>query len=542
MTRSRIALATLLLIAIGAAWIALREKRVEPAVAATQCSSRTSDDSVAPVVSTSVASAGDSQSAVLDSEHESASHETVRFEPPKTAPTATLVYGYLRPAEGHTLVDAAVVLIDRFGERQIVHCGADGAYSISGVSPGRYWLSSGSVRNGDAHLELALDGSTEEKRVDLQLVLPPQLVVRAIDRDGKPWSSGIAGFRLGLKFVATEEPPGPWLEDLTSSAYDPYGVGKFYPNQEMQAEGTGDAQGILVLDREPPLYVSAVSYQRVVATKRIEPGQSEVQFVLDRDAPELRPGSLRMRFVDAETHAEVEANTLMLEGRGMMALKKQGNDYHAASLAPGWYRVRVAARGYEALGRRVRIDPGAETDLGDVALEHEQWISGTVLDPGGNPTTMELWWRAYDREKGPAPMMGHIVSVTSSTDGTFRIPGLSRGLYVVNTSSRESTPYAEWSKVVDTSSGPVENLRVELKRGVPLVLRSSDQESARPWRYKVTDSVGNTIKSGRLWSFGPLKDLLAPGICSLDVRPDERSEPKRIPLTIASDPIEIAIP
>jgi hypothetical protein len=302
--------------------------------------------------------------------------------------------------------------------------------------------------------------------------------------------------------------------------------------------------GTLTLDKAPPVYVSLVTYQRVVATKHVDAGQSEVIFVLDHDSPALKTCSVRARFVDAETRAPVEVKSVQLDaGSGSRRLPKHdSNAYEAAGLAPGWYRIQAIAHGYEWLRRRVRLEPGADLDLGEIALEHEQWISGTIVDPDGKAAVMNFDWSEYDREKGPAPIMGTVYVIKSKDDGSFRVGGLSRGLYLLRTSSRESTPYAQWSKVIDTTCGPVENLRIQLARGVPLVLRASDPENWMSVRFKILDESGFVVRMSRLWTADPFKLLLAPGRYTLEVSVDGVAESKRIPITIATERIELAIP
>ena len=540
MNRTRmIAVAIALGSVVAAVWLGLRERSVEPAVFLAHGAAE--EPHTSPPVPLALPRAAERASDAIH-DAQTHAHGTEQDGPaptPSREPPSHVLYGYLRPAKGRTaLVDGAVVLYDQLGERQIAHCGADGAYSFSGLAPGGYSLSSRSPVNGSVRVDVDLDTSVAEKRVDLQLVLPPEVHVIVKDSNGKPLE-----MMPRLAAVATAERPGEWLDEFNGHPGETFGVGSFRWKDD--GRGPPDAEiGTLMLDREPPVYASIVTYQHVVATQRIEPRQSNVEFVLERNSPALQKGSLRVRFVDAETHAVVEAEHMMLHGGAGWSVPREGDAFHVQNLPPGQYQIQAFARGYERLGRRVRVSPGVETDLGDVALERGLSISGTVVDPDGRGCEMQVSWNEYDRETGEMPNMGTTMVVRSHGDGEFKIVGLSRGLYIVRTIStdREHDPFVDWSKVIDTSAGSVESVRIELVRGVPLVLRASDPEHWKSVRFKILAAASGDARVRRLWSFDPQRILLAPGSYAIEVRADEHAEPKRIPVTIARDPVELAIP
>jgi hypothetical protein len=544
MNRARLIIAAIALgSVVAAAWLVLREKNVEPAVSLAHGAAE--EPRATPPIALAVPSSPEHASVSIrdaPSPARAVEQDAPATTAPREPPTHVL-YGYVRPAQGRTaVVDGAVVLHDPLGERQIAHCGEDGAYSFSGLAPGRYSLSSRSPGNGSARVDVDVDASSTEKRVDLQLVMPPRVLVKATDREGKPFEAHIVGLFMRLTAIATEQPPAGWLDDFSGTADGPYGAARFEPSWEANHNEPDEVLGTLSLEQPPPVYVSVVAYQRVLATKRIEPGVTEVTFVLDGNSPLIRPGSLRARFVDADTQVPIEEAQVTFEGMGGRRAAKEGDAYRATNLPPGLYEVQVFARGYERLDRRTRVTPGAEIDLGDVPLEHEQWISGTVVDAEGHGCEQQLCWDEYDRETGVARSLGTIYVVRSKSDGSFRIAKLSRRLYLVRTMSYGESSYADWSKLIDTSKGPVENVRVELVRGVPLVVRASDPEDWRSVRFKILDGSGSQVHAPQLWGTDPQKILLAPGVYTIEVRADEHAEAKRILVTIASEPVPLAIP
>jgi hypothetical protein len=460
--------------------------------------------------------------------------------PDTRAPSESLLlYGFIRPAASREqfVDEVSVQLMNSFGERQMGKSGADGAYSFSGLAPGHYWVGSWSPRNGAVHVQVDLDANVPEKRLDLQLVLGsrPELLVKVIGRDHEPITD------LHVCAVATREQPGEWLDEFDGTS-NPYGVGRFaWAGTTFESAIPSGYIGRLELDSEPPVFVSIVQYQRTIATQRAEPGQTEVVFEFDRNSPLVQPASVRFRLVDAETHALVEKPTVMLNSGGMRPLKSQEDVFRADHLEPGWYEIKVHAKGYASPDYRIRIEPGSENDLGDLALESGLWISGKVVDGTGQGVSTSLRFDKYDREHGAARVLGSIYTVRSNNDGSFKIEGLSRRAYLLTVMSGSDEPWAQCSKVFDASAGPVENARFELVHGVTLALRRS--EMTAPWvRARVLDATGFMVVSRRLTEPEPVTVRLAPGNYVIEVRTGDEGEPKRIPITIESQPMALAIP
>jgi hypothetical protein len=530
MSRSRVALVVLiaLLAAIGV-WLALRPTSLAPSFARDPATP--AGDVRAEIVELDepIASPRSSVSELAPSAAPPASSAT----PAPDATSSLLLYGFVRPPDNGALdAETGISLIDCFGRREQARAGFDGAYSFSGLQRGRYSVSAGSYSEGEARAHVDLDGSVAETRLDLKLARLPELLIKVVDREGKPIQ------QRGLVAVVTREPPGEWFDEVADRANSASGVGRFVRQGPTSRELDDACLGRILLDVAPPVCVSVLHYQRVVATQRVEVGAAEVTFVLDSDS--LGRGSLRFRFVDAEMRAPIPRAAVMINGSGSRIARPEGNGFFSGKLDPGWYEIHVTVPGYEHLNRRVRAEAGVDSDLGDLELNRELWISGSIVDEEGRGVSRDLACDPYDPEN-PARAKRVIMVTPCEKDGTFRIGGLSRGKYLVRMLGDAGT-WAESSRIIDTTSGPVENVRIQLVRGVPLAVRASDLDRWRGVSFTIFDAAGEHVLSSRLWSPEPRQILLAPGTYTFEVRTEGSSEPKRVNVTIGTQPVELALP
>lgn len=532
---SRFVLALLLALGLGTlAWLAFSGSRASPSVVATETAtaSPARDDLPAP-----------DQPALRSPAEVAPQSEPSAAEPAAVAsqapappePIAIRLHGVVRPAEGRaTLEEAqAVRVVDGAARAVRVDVGALGEYSVPGLAPGRYWVEAGSTRDGHASATVELDGTQREQRLDLQLVLPPEILVRVVDPSGAP----IGGY--DLLAVATREAPGDWLDEIQGSYNNPFGVGHFWQSGFGGSELPEGFLGRIKLDVAPPVFVSLVNYQRVVATERVEQGETEVEFVLPKDSTLLQPARLRFRPVDARTGVALPSPRAEIAGAGMRLVPAKAGAFDVPGLAPGLYELRVRANGYERLERPLRLEAGSDTDLGDLPLELELWISGTLVGPDGAGLSAQLTCTRVDPQTGEPRRTAAIYTHQSASDGSFRIGGLSRDVYALRVLGAGGSSAAT-TTVVDTTHGPVDGLRVELVAGVPLVLTASDQRW-REVRFRVLDAQEKLAHSSRLWSAAPQSVLLPPGDYTLEVTCGA-DLPRKIPVSLAREPVSLAVP
>jgi hypothetical protein len=235
--------------------------------------------------------------------------------------------------------------------------------------------------------------------------------------------------------------------------------------------------------------------------------------------------------------AELSQMTATLDGGGMRPLPK-GSTVAVEGLPPGWYQLRPNTKGLERRPIAVRIEPGVQKDLGDIVLQPEVWISGRISPFEKSKSRVGFRCEVYD----PADygvIRGSIQMSPPSDDGSFRIGGLSRGLYLLKWTDRESRSGA-WARVVDTRAGPVENLSVELVEGVPLVLNASSEDWTST-RFRVLNENGTPILTGRLRNDMPQSFKLAPADYRIEVQ-QELGNPIQRAVRIGKEPVEMTFP
>ena len=447
-----------------------------------------------------------------------------------------MLFGFVLPAAGSELPDplAVVHLIDRYGEQRRCESGQDGAYSFSDIPSGRYWIVAGAQRGGQMRLVIDLDAAVGDRRLDLQLEREHEVQVEVVDGAGEPIRD------VFLTAVATREAPGDWCE-VYGSANNPFGVGAWAHNGFAGRSFPRTVLGCVRLQLPPPLFVSVLHNQRVVATQRVELGQEIVRFVLDRGSPLLQKGRLKLRLIDAQTRQPLPGvNLQLVEGTMMQSGRTELDGTFSGAAMPGWLSLETMGGALENPELRVRIEAGVETDLGDIALEAAVSISGSVVDEHGKGMAVRIDHVVLDPTSNRPIRSGVNFAARSSADGTFRISGLGRRLYRLNVDVKDGE-YARASVLVDARAGSVEGVRMELRVGTPLFLSSSDQRWSEI-TFDIIDAHGTLVLSSSSWGPEPRKILLAPGQYAIDVRVGERGEPVRREFTIDAQPVELSLP
>lgn len=479
--------------------------------------------------------ASPSRSAALDAPAETGGSSPVVPTPQRTAtsdavnatpenpaaPAASTItlYGYVRPDPRRSaLLDesVAVVVTNALGVRWIVKCARDGAYSLTGLAPGEYWLSASSTLDGSGRARAHLAPGTEAQLVDVALKLERDVWIKVVDAQGAPVK--FRGVRAVA--VATRERPAKFFDSVRGSLNERFGVGNFWDNGYASEKRPPEYFGRVVLQVDPPVWISLLNRQFVIDSVRIEPDQTEVVFVVERGSRLLRAGSLRARFVEAGTKAPLSGGSFQIDAG---STDTGGLDEHGAlessDVAPGHVVLRVHKHGLASTELRLRLEPGEVRDLGEIEVEAETWIQGTVHGPDGLDVGANVECMTADAGTGELLPQDGSFNWSTNHEGSFRIGGLSRHLYRVTVRPRDER-LARSSKLVDLRSGVgVDGLRFDLVPAVPLVI-SADESNWVDIEYTLRDERGEFVLRSRVWQAEPFPLPLAPGRYTLQCERD----------------------
>lgn len=477
-----------------------------------------------------------SRAAVESNTSSQASHASIAAPTlDAAAHTSILLYGFVRPVVGSDKLALPVhlKLTDQLGEVRETDAGADGAYSFEGLSTGRHWLFAQATSGGKARTTVDLNAASAERRLDIQLTPELDILVSVVDSAGNPIP------KLPLIAVATLEAPGEWLDEISGSSNNRFGFGDWKAEAHTEEFDVPEVIGRIRLVMPPPLFVSLLQQQRVVATQRVAAEQRSVRFVLDPANSLLGKSTLRFRLIDAESRAplpEIHFRLLSSTYWGMTGL----DGSFSGTAWPGWTSLRIFSAKYGSPELSRRVEAGVDTDFGDIPLSSACSISGQVVDGGGTGKPGIVFYADAASLLRSAPGSPSI-AVGVAKDGSFRIDGLSRNRYRLRFVPEETYAFGSSVVEVDLQAGSVENVKIKVERGTPLVVSATDER----WplvHFDVIDAKGVTMFTSQLFGPEPQKIPLAPGQYEMEVRIRGVVEGERRKITIADDPVELSLP
>jgi len=340
-----------------------------------------------------------------------------------------VLYGKVLDGERHVARahEGHVSLLSAAGESRYTGVSAAGDYSLAGLAPGAWTLSWGAAgyRGESAQLELGADAPIVRRDLNLQKAVV--LAVWIVTPSGEPFNVALsARGKLHSQNpvrpvpIATLEAPGETIP-VQDAREERYGVGSYDDYQALAVEA---GTGVLVLDVDLPVFVSLVAGPHVVATQRVQPGATEVRFVLDPDALLALQAMVRARFVAAETGEPLSG---VIDSENEASTVRDG--VWEAVLTPGVHDFAFEAHGRARFPLHLTLEAGQELDLGELRVPSGLEIDGRLLDDAGQPVSGIIEFGTVD-ERGVARFdTGRSLFV--GADGRFGIDGLLPAHYVL---------------------------------------------------------------------------------------------------------------
>jgi hypothetical protein len=445
-------------------------------------------------------------------------------------PQLTLVFGRVLPPRGEeTFAEApSCGLHDETGTRRKVECAEDGAFAISGVAAGRYWLHAGDPTGAAGCVEFELAVGVEQREINVTLERPWSVEVRVRSTDGRELKA------LWSLVVATLEPLEEWFHEPSGSSSNPYGVGSFRPARLGQAEPGTDVRGTLLIKVESPVWVHLVYGHRVLARQRISPPQSVVEFVVDPEDPAAQSPTLRGRLLDAETGEPLGSVQVMVvcQAAGLHKTDGDGRFEVSGLLVPGFCRVSMRGTGY-AWDQLLKLEPGVDTDLGDIRVERGLSIEGKVFGALGSERNRTVRYEELDELSGELVWNGMRTIARIEADGSFKIGALLPRRYQLTIEGGGDT--ARQRHVVDLRNGSITGLEYVLQRASTLSV-VLDLPGRRLEELEIRDDSGALVMAPKLRPGPPQAFKLAPGSYTLKLGDVERS------VVLGSEPLLVRMP
>lgn len=448
-------------------------------------------------------------------------------------PVGVLLTGTLRLRDGRPAEASVTLSLDKV--RKTASASADGSYAVVGLQPGEWQVALQGQSVVDAKATLILTDEAVQRH-DFELDASYAVAVRIVTADGQDATRALrrALPQWGDYSVAGQRDRFP--ERLAPTDYGVVFVGDAKWRGEMNP--VDGAAGTLHLT-SLPAHVALLQRHLVLEQKLVQPGATQVEFVVDVEALKELAGSATVRVIDAVTgeplgKARVSMHTSN-RGGGGAPVDAEGRVV-LEGLSPGLLRCEVNAAEHEAMSMTVQVKVGERLDLGDVRLGPLVPFTGTLLDADGKPgSAASVTWTDLKWRTGPTAFVTNR-SVRIEADGTFSLWNTGRGQVAIT--ARDQAGNVAVGVFDNPSPDPVV-LRMEVA-GECLVHRPSDPTRA----YTVTlfDAAQRPVAAQTL---GPRQTSLAIklpfGAYTFEVHDDQARSLQRGSLTFSATPCTLEI-
>jgi hypothetical protein len=471
--------------------------------------------------------------------------------PPAQASDPIQVTGVVTDSKGKSAAaqEEIVSLTSASGEHQSTGI-EGGTYAFGGLEPGQYVLGCSIRGFDDAERRITLRTEEPLHREDFILSRAWMITVRILTPEGEDLRTRLQEEALApllqLSVLSTVGPPGDNLPPVFSLDRARDGVSRSITSWN-PGEERDDRIQVLT---DPPIYISIVVRDHILATQRVEDRVEEVTFTIELQRLRDLLAGFTARLMDGET-GEPAANGWVTLFTSQSVENAAHTDTQGivryADCVPGLYEVHFHMIGRAPETRTVDLQPGRVSDLGTITLRKGVAIRGRCIDEEGHPRKVAATLLPIAEgasADGIRPNFSYAVNVDER--GLFSITNVPAGRYLIQIPSpRASMPgkaELSWAAApipINTLDGPVENVVIVVRRPVAVILRPISSEVAGI-RYDAMTTEGLSCCDGEFMGSGPERLDLAPGTYTLRLMRTHEIV-RDIPFVVGSNPVTIDV-
>lgn len=300
---------------------------------------------------------------------------------------------------------------------------------------------------------------------------------------------------------------------------------------------------------DPPVHVSVLLGNQVLATQRLDTRVEEVKFTIPVDQLRANLSDLACTIVDQYTAGPIEGvKALLVTAEGIQAQVESDVQgiVRFPPQAPGVFRLDLDWKDQFVTSRTVELQAGKNVNLGSIRLSTGVEISGRFSDGDEKP---DRAWSASivsdDSEEDVPSLSGLARPIHVSPDGRFKTWSRAAGRYVLRAISYQPLSGDRWGRIygvsmpvlVDTRSGKVQDLMIRMEDPVSLSFRPTFPDFD-DYEFVLRSADGLHGMAGH---FGGFTAYVAPGSYVLTLVRG-REVLTKIPFSTGSGPFVLDVP